>query len=272
MENVIVYGAGYWGKNYIRELGKHCLAAVDPDPDTQMNVSSQFGVNVYSPKAISAEVMTKCDGVIIATPPQTHVELALPWLKKGVPTLIEKPLSDNTAKAESLWPFREHVFVGYTYMFNNAVDRLKLQFNNEVGWSHAFARRTAPGPVRPWGTAAWDLAAHDISIAMYLTDDFPIGVEKTSTDNWALIKLEFLAIDFLIYVSWFAMDKTRTVELIHPDATRSVYFDDVTYSAKAEIKPLTKQVSAFLKGSDYPFEVSLERGLDINRVLEMVAS
>ncbi len=42
----------------------------------------------------------KPDGVIIVTPNNLHLPIAREVVKRGIPTLVEKPISDDLADAE----------------------------------------------------------------------------------------------------------------------------------------------------------------------------
>lgn len=71
-------------------------------------------------------------GVIVATPPETHHELALATVAYKIPTLIEKPLAPTVEKVESILAWFEDVqavplAVGYQLRHFAALKRLKAQ-------------------------------------------------------------------------------------------------------------------------------------------------
>jgi predicted dehydrogenase len=57
------------------------------------------------------------EGVIICNPTSLHVETALPFLKRNIKVLIEKPLADNTADCEKLKPYGKNILVAYCMRF-----------------------------------------------------------------------------------------------------------------------------------------------------------
>jgi predicted dehydrogenase len=61
------------------------------------------------------------DAVVIATPTQTHAEIALKAVKAGKHVFVEKPLSETLAEAESIVESSKHenvkVMVGYQHRF-----------------------------------------------------------------------------------------------------------------------------------------------------------
>ena len=70
---IIVFGAGYWGKNLIRECAGNLVGVIEPDKEKAIQTANTFNVKVYPdlPEDL------KFDGAIIATPPNTHVQLAI---------------------------------------------------------------------------------------------------------------------------------------------------------------------------------------------------
>ena len=71
---VALYGLGRMGAHHARHLGElgHEVLAVDPARGLE-----------GEPDAPEA--------VVVATPTRSHLAVALPWLERGVPVLVEKP-------------------------------------------------------------------------------------------------------------------------------------------------------------------------------------
>ena len=99
-----VVGAGDMGRRQMRaiqaEPGCVLAAVVDPFPRVA-EVGETQPVPVYS------ELDTMCDalppdGIIIATPNHLHVPQALRCIHRGIPVLVEKPISDSVADALDL--------------------------------------------------------------------------------------------------------------------------------------------------------------------------
>lgn len=139
---VAVYGAGSMGRHHVRHLGEmgHEVVVVDPprglDPSTA-------GV----------------EAVVVATPTPAHVAVARPWLERGLPVLVEKPLAENEAAAHELAAFPT-LAVGHVERFNPTLallDGADLRF-----WQ---AERLAPWMDR--GTdvdVVFDLMIHDLDL------------------------------------------------------------------------------------------------------------
>jgi len=66
------------------------------------------------------------NGIIIATPPALHAEMAYAAVKVGLGVMVEKPLSLNLEEALSLYDvvaqYKGCVFVDHTYLFHPATE------------------------------------------------------------------------------------------------------------------------------------------------------
>lgn len=116
------------------------------------------------------------DFAIIATPTHCHAEVALPLLERGVPCLVEKPLSARADEAAALADF-PHLSVGHIERFNPALTPLSTCRPRFMQ-----AERIAP----PTGRATdvdviADLMIHDIDLALWfmpgaVTDVRAVGI------------------------------------------------------------------------------------------------
>jgi predicted dehydrogenase len=101
---IAVAGAGYIGQAHIgaaRCSSTVTLSAVvDPSPAARATADAA-GVQLY---ASLAELLAKDkpDGVVLATPNQLHVPHALECIAAGLPMLLEKPIAQTVAQAETL--------------------------------------------------------------------------------------------------------------------------------------------------------------------------
>ncbi len=242
---VIVIGAGYWGQNYIRELGHRCVQVIDPDPQARARVEKRFGIRT-SPKLgkLALEAAESFDAAIITTPPETHHHLALPILEADKYVLVEKPLAVTYEHALELARFPK-CMAGLVYLYHPEVEYLKTTFSNRQ-LSHAFSRRTNDGPVRPYLNAMWDLAPHDISIFNFVTQSEPFETEAIWERDWCILSLTDVHLTAIAYVSWHGSPKVRRVELV-PELGHRIIFDDM--AVVLEKPPLTRMIEAFLSGS-----------------------
>jgi predicted dehydrogenase len=92
---IAVAGAGSIGVRHIEEIqrsqGAILSAIIDPSPKA-IEVGQREDAPVYRslPEYLAGH---RPDGVVLATPNQTHVEQGLQCIAAGVPVLIEKPIA-----------------------------------------------------------------------------------------------------------------------------------------------------------------------------------
>ena len=93
--NIACIGAGYWGKNLVRnftELG--ALAWVcDADPRTRAQLAAAYPTARFTDAVEHVLADPAVAGVAIATPADTHSDLARRALLAGKDVLVEKPLN-----------------------------------------------------------------------------------------------------------------------------------------------------------------------------------
>lgn len=184
-------GAGRWGRRYIATLAEMpgvCLARLaSRNPGSLALVPSGCVVsNCWQEVAQDASL----DGLVIATPPALHAEMAEMAMAAGIPVLIEKPMTISLAEARQLVLSSQQLkclsVVGHTHLFSSAFRRLK-----EVGKTlgplsgiRSFAGNK--GPWRPDTPMLWDWAPHDLAMCLDLVGRTPesINVRRTQVAHF----------------------------------------------------------------------------------------
>src|SRR5437868_11675403 len=77
------------------------IGVADINQDSAKAFAEPFGAKHFSSYQALAE-QTELDAVIIATPPNTHPEIAMYFMRKGVHVLCEKPLCLSVAEAKAM--------------------------------------------------------------------------------------------------------------------------------------------------------------------------
>ena len=192
------------------------------------------------------------DAVVIATPASSHFEIASAALRAGKHVLVEKPIATNLADASRLCELALTIdrvlMVGHVFVFNPAVRCVKdLLIREHLG--HVFymsMQRTNLGPIRTDVNAAWDLAAHDISIANYWLDARPESVSAVGT-GWINDDLDDVVFATLrypdnvlvnVHSSWLHPRKNRDVTVVGD--RRMLIFDDL--DTNCPVRVYDKQV------------------------------
>jgi len=80
------------------------------------------------------------DGVIISNPTSLHVETALPFLRKNIKVLIEKPVDHVLENAQLLVPYEDNVRIAYCMRFHPQTYYLKETFEKDLPFKVGFKR------------------------------------------------------------------------------------------------------------------------------------
>jgi predicted dehydrogenase len=250
MVRIGVVGCGYWGPKHIRnfhELEEANLKVVcDPDEDRLKRVQSQYP---YVKTTLCFEDMLKddLDGIVIATPVNTHYELAKQALLHDKHVLIEKPVSTSGDEVLELIKLAEKrnliMMVGHTYEYHPAVDFLRqLVKSGELGEVYNIdAARLNLGLYRPDTNVLWDLAPHDICIVLSLLGEEPVEVSARGTHhvNSKLCDMAYIELLFPsgtmcnVHVSWLHPRKIRELTIV--GSKKMAVYDDVSESEKIHI-------------------------------------
>ena len=113
------------------------------------------------------------DMVNIATPTPTHFKIAKFFLKRRIPTFVEKPLTQNIKESSQLINIAKKnktlLFVGHVERYNNAYIEAKKIIKNPL---FIECHRLNPYPERSLETSVvLDLMIHDLDIILDLAKD-----------------------------------------------------------------------------------------------------
>jgi predicted dehydrogenase len=251
MINVAVIGYGYWGPNLVRNLihsSQFKVEAVyDLNPQKLQSIKTIYpGITIN--KSFSQLIKDEnIDAVVIATPISTHYELAKACLDAGKHVLVEKPLADSSKKCKELIEKANSkdlvLFVDHTFPFTEAVKKIRELIKSEILGEILYfdSTRINLGLFQYDSNVLWDLAIHDLSIIIYLFNEFPIQVSATGNScinnhpvNMASLSLEFESNFYThINVNWLSPVKVRQI-LIGGDKKMLLY-DDIEPTEKLKL-------------------------------------
>ena len=240
-KTVAVVGCGYWGKNLVRnfqELG--ALAAVcDPSPAGRRTAEALApGVPVHAAmERILADPAIQ--GVVVATPAETHAEVCEAALAAGKDVLCEKPLAlrfeDARRVAGQARAAQRVLMVGHILEYHPAILRLRqLIADGELGKvRYIYSTRLNLGRVRREENILWSFAPHDIAVILRLVGTMPFQVIATGgayiQANIADITITNLLFDnglaAHIFISW--LNPFKEQKLVVVGSQRMATFDDV---------------------------------------------
>ena len=129
--NISIVGTGLMGLQHIKAISKSKKANLHSIVDISknaVNLSKKYKVPLYS----NVEELLRSknlDAVIVATPNQLHETHTLSFLKKKIPVLLEKPISDNIKSAKKIINSsrknKTPLLIGYHRRHNSIVSKVK---------------------------------------------------------------------------------------------------------------------------------------------------
>ncbi|MGZ4598003.1 MAG: Gfo/Idh/MocA family protein, partial [Actinomycetes bacterium] len=226
-----VLGCGYWGSKHARVLQSlqnvDQLALIDGRQDRLDNLAPSFPT---APTFTTlAAALPHVDAVVVATPPATHVPLALAAIAAGKHVLVEKPLATTAVDARRLihaaGQADVRLMVGHTFEYNSAVRKLReLVQQHELGDLYNIdTARLNLGLYQSDVNVIFDLAPHDISIINHVLGCSPESVQAWGAchvhrrlEDVAYLRLFYsqLTLSANIHVSWLDPCKVRRVTIV----------------------------------------------------------
>jgi predicted dehydrogenase len=263
---IALAGCGYWGSKHVRVLhaadGVDEIVLVDSREDRLLSLARSYKISrCYSALGPALEHV---DAVVVATPPSTHVPLALAAIRAGKHVLIEKPLAPTSADARALVTAADAagvvLMVGHTFEYNPAVRKLaELVRAKELGdLYYVDSARLNLGLCQNDVNVIFDLAPHDVSIINYVLGRKPVAVQAWASrhahrlEDVAYLRLYYddclddRGLSANIHVSWLDPCKVRRITAV--GSKKMAVYDDL--AAEERIRILDKGVCLPPDGDD----------------------
>ncbi|HEY9787130.1 MAG TPA: Gfo/Idh/MocA family oxidoreductase [Candidatus Obscuribacterales bacterium] len=273
LPKVAVIGCGNWGKNLVRNF--HNLGALafvcDSDLKKLEHVQREHrGIRVTDDfSSVLGDPEVKA--IVVATPSDTHFDLARQSLLAGKHVYVEKPLARDVKHAEELDELATErnlvLMVGHLLLYHPAVNCLKeLIASGELG-DLLFVRSDRMNfntSRRDWNVL-WDLAPHDISMMSYLLDCEAAEVSRVGgwdTHGDGLVDVAYLDLLFPVNSrvipgqvrnSW--VDPQKLVRLTVNGSLKTAVLNDTQVENKLALHSLTKDGRMIV---EYPYYADTE--------------
>ena len=250
--SIAVVGSGYWGKNLVRNL--HSLGALKLICDKNETILAHFKEQYPEVETCFAlnDVLSRndIDGIVIATPAETHFTLAREALLAGKHVYVEKPLALDEADGQELIRIareaRLTLMVGHLLQYHPVFVHLKnLAENGELGRiNYIYSNRLNLGKIRREENILWSFAPHDISMILTLAGEMPETVEATG-GNYLHRKIADVTTTHLtfpsglrahIFVSWLHPFKEQKLVVVG-DKKMAVFDDTQPWVDKLRLYP-----------------------------------
>lgn len=227
-----VIGVGHLGRHHARILstleGVELVAVVDTHAERASSISASTGAPAL---ADYRDVLDRVDAVSIAVPTELHRDIALPFLERGVATLVEKPIARSLAEADELVAAARKsgavLGVGQTERYNPAVAAVLPLVTSprfiEVHRLGVFPDRSLDIDV------VFDLMIHDLDIILALVRSDVQSIEAvgvpvlTSKYDIANARLRFQSGCIAnVTASRISKERVRKIRFFQPDAYISI--------------------------------------------------
>lgn len=165
-----VVGAGRMGTHHAKAIARMDEAdmalVVDVDPVRAELLAAAAGGR----PSTRLEDVLACDAAIVATPPETHLDVALQLMRAEMPLLVEKPLAGDIEQARQLLDAsarrRAPVTCGFVERFNPVVATAARIVADSGPVVHFVAIRHSPPDPYVTTSVVHDLLVHDIDLAL----------------------------------------------------------------------------------------------------------
>jgi len=231
-------GCGYWGKNLARTLGKLGVLAAIVDGDVALaeRMCEEHG---GEPRTL-AEVLADptITAVSIATPAETHAEIASVALRAGKDVFVEKPMALNPGDAAKLAELATNLgrvlMVGHLLQYHPAfLKMLEVIRSGDLGrLRYVYSNRLNFGKIRREEDILWSFAPHDLSMILSIAGEKPSSVDCSGTfalhEEIADVTITHLnfpsGLRAHVFVSWLHPFKEQKLVVVGDNAM--AVFDD----------------------------------------------
>lgn len=191
---VMIVGAGFWGRNWIRTLAHWpelaLSAVVSRTPATLAAVSKDYALDAASCFTNLSEAINavECDIIVIVSPPSLHLEHITIAMQAGKHVICEKPITNDPDAAARIAEVvrsrpQQKFMVAQTRRFNNRVETLRretaagrigridfMAFDHRVNYTGGGYRQEMDYPVLE------DMICHHLDAVRYITGEEAVSV------------------------------------------------------------------------------------------------
>ncbi|NLW34520.1 Gfo/Idh/MocA family protein [Syntrophorhabdus aromaticivorans] len=184
---MVLVGAGHMGKIHVDKLASfadvHIAGIVDADAAMARDVAQKYGVPWFGDYK---ELLGHVEGIVIASPTETHYRIARDFLEAGSHVFIEKPIAKTREEAAELVDLarkaKRVLQIGHLERFNpaftGAAPFIKKPVLIETRRASGFTGRSIDIDV------VLDLMIHDIDLVLSLVDG---EVKRVRAQGFSLV-------------------------------------------------------------------------------------
>ena len=259
-KKVCVVGAGLWGKNHIRTLhNSGNLGGIVEHDQKVLDSFKALYPNADCFTRLDDAMKYGFDGFTVATPAESHFEIARKIIESGYHVLVEKPITMNSADALRLHELsmknKVNLMVGHVLLFHPAFQKIKdLIEDGTLGdLQYLYSNRLNLGTIRTEENVFWSFAPHDVALFQWLTGSYPEMINSSGMDilqngihDTTVTTLEYRQkLMGHIYVSWLHPFKEHRFVVV--GSKGMISFED-----SADNKPLKLYSKSYDMSEEFP--------------------
>ena len=246
---VAVVGAGYWGKNLVRNFAQlRALAMICDANETALQAQAALYPGVQTTTRLEDALADEgIQAVVLATPAALHYEQVKQALSAGKHVFVEKPLALHYTEGLELVELAESqgrvLMVGHILEYHPAVAVLRdlIQLGELGELRYLYSNRLNLGKVRTEENILWSFAPHDIAVITRL-----VGAEPTvvSASGQSYLQPDIVDVTVTnlafpndvrahIFVSWLHPSKEQ--KLVVVGDRKMAVFDDTAREGKLKL-------------------------------------
>jgi predicted dehydrogenase len=266
MRRAGIIGLGSMGLNHARVLSQ--IQEVEEILVLESNAETLVPKYCNQVQSFESLFSEKPDFVIIATPSQTHLEVARELLDQGIPILVEKPVAGTLSDARELLTHSAQlqnpiIGVGHVERFNPALIELKKRLSTGVVGEviSVSTVRRGPSPARFIDTGVTtDLGVHDVDVARWLTNSdyqklHAFGSYSHERSREELIRVSGRMTNGVIVdhsIDWLTPVKVRQVTVLGSEGmlTADLLTADLTFYGQAEFDINWEEIAQLRGGAE----------------------
>ncbi|RPI77441.1 MAG: oxidoreductase [Desulfobacteraceae bacterium] len=246
-----VIGAGYWGKNLVRNFaGLGVLGMICENQKPALDEMAKLYPHIEREVSYAAVLANSgIQAVAIASPAETHFEMVKAALLADKDVFVEKPLALYEAQGIELHELalkrKKILMVGHLLQYHPAVVKLKqLIADGDLGKiQYIYSNRLNLGKIRKEENILWSFAPHDLSVILALAGEMPERVSSTG-GNYLQEKIADVTLSTLsfasgirahIFVSWLHPYKEQRLVVVGD--RKMAVFNDVEPENKLLLYP-----------------------------------
>ena len=261
-----IIGCGNWGKNIARNLFELGVLKKIVDVDISFSKIMNFDQSLISKNLNDILNDPEITCVVISTPAITHKEFAIKSLKNNKHIFVEKPFCLSTQDAKQIINeanrCNKKIFVGHLLQYHNGFIELKKQIKSGLIGDLKILKsnRLNFGSIRLNESVLYDLASHDISMILSITNEMPINVRvnaifknsKTFPDIINIILKFKNNIHAIINADWISPYKEHRFSALGSEGGL-IFDDNKNWNEKLTLNPskIKKDLSISYKKSKF---------------------